>query len=619
MLYRLAYVAALLPYAFSVSTTIAEIKGPAFLSPYSGQKVTGVNGLVTAKGASGFWITGVATDDSRSNGLYVYTTSNTTLAEVAVGYNITLSGTVSEYRSSSSPYDLDGTELVSPTSLVVNSKLKYAGDVIPIILGKDRTPPTQLFSALDVGPDGFLSVPNGVSNITSVNATLVPGTYGLDFWESLEGQLVTVPSPTVVDFPDSYGEIWVHGDWPVTGKNSRGGLTMINGTDGLPSGNPEMILIGSPLDGTKNPTVAVGASLSDITGPVIFQYGYFYILPLTAPNVTATPTTTIPASNITSSSSDCTITVGDYNIDNFSPTASQLPAVATHIAKYLNTPDIVFIQEIQDNSGEKDDGTVLANVTLSNLVAAISAAGGGFTYSYIDIDPVNDEDGGVPGGNIRQAYLWNPKKISLVSGSPVGTSLQATAVKTDSSANLTLSYNPGRIDPTNAAWNVSRKPLAAAWETPKGNRFFTVNLQLTAKLDSSSLEGSARPPINMWVGQRTSQIEVVSTFVNTILKEDSTASIIVGGDCNEFLYTQSAFASLTSVLTDVDSLAGIPVEERYTYIYDGQSEQLDHLFVSDSIKSRGVKAQHIHVNNWSPTLASRASDHDPTVAQLDVC
>lgn len=103
------------------------------------------------------------------------------------------------------------------------------------------------------------------------------------------------------------------------------------------------------------------------------------------------------------------------------------------------------------------------------------------------------------------------------------------------------------------------------------------------------------------------------------MKEDSTASIIVGGDCNEFLYTQSVFASLTSVLTDVDSLAGIPVEERYTYIYDGQSEQLDHLFVSDSIKSRGVKAQHIHVNNWSPTLASRASDHDPTVAQLDVC
>lgn len=136
----------------------------------------------------------MATDDSRSNGLYVYTTSNTTLAEVAVGYNITLSGTVSEYRSSSSPYDLDGTELVSPTSLVVNSKLKYAGDVIPVVLGKDRTPPTQLFSALDVGPDGFLSVPNGVSNITSVNATLVPGTYGLDFWESLEGQLVTVRS-----------------------------------------------------------------------------------------------------------------------------------------------------------------------------------------------------------------------------------------------------------------------------------------------------------------------------------------------------------------------------------------------------------------------------------------
>ncbi|KAF7978492.1 hypothetical protein HWV62_45637 [Athelia sp. TMB] len=606
MLFDVVCLAALLPLALSASVAVTDIQGPAFVSPYSGKKF-----------ASGFWIAGTANGDTRvSNGLYVYTTSTTVLAKVAVGYNITLSGTVSEYRSSSDPFDLYGTELESPTSIVVNSQ---NNTITPVVIGKDRIPPTQLLSALDVGADGYLSVPNGASNLTTINATLVPATYGIDFWESLEGQLVTVPGPIVVDFPDYYGDIWVHGDWPVPGKNSRGGLTMINGTNGLPTGNPGMILIGDPLDGTKNPSVSVGTNLSDISGPIIFQYGYFYLLPTTAPTVKATPTTTIPASNITSSTSDCTLTLGDYNIDNFGPKATQLPAVATHIAKYLNTPDLVFLQEIQDNSGETDDGTVSANTTLSNLVAAISAAGGAFTYSYIDIDPINDQDGGVPGGNIRQAYLWNPQKISLVPGSPVGGSLDATAVATDSNGDLTLTYNPGRIDPANAAWNASRKPLVAAWETPKGNRFFTVNLQLTAKLDSTTLEANPRPPINAFVDQRTSQVEVISTFVNTILEKDSSASIIVGGDCNEYLYTRSVFAPLISVLTDIDSLAGIPVEERYTYIYDGQTEQLDHLFVSSSIASRPVAAQHIHVNNWATSLATRASDHDPTVAQLQVC
>lgn len=43
------------------------------------------------------------------------------------------------------------------------------------------------------------------------------------------------------------------------------------GPDGIPDGNPETIVIGSPLDGTENPTPAVGVGLTDITGPVIYQ------------------------------------------------------------------------------------------------------------------------------------------------------------------------------------------------------------------------------------------------------------------------------------------------------------------------------------------------------------
>jgi len=115
------------------------------------------------------------------------------------------------------------TELTFPADIVVGSSNNV---VTPVILGKDRSPPTRHFSALDVGADGFLSVPNDMNRIEEVNGDLQPDKYGLDFWESLEGQLVTIPGPTSLGFPNDRGEFWVYGEWNVTGKNKRGGLTI---------------------------------------------------------------------------------------------------------------------------------------------------------------------------------------------------------------------------------------------------------------------------------------------------------------------------------------------------------------------------------------------------------
>ncbi len=167
-----------------------------------------------------------------SNGLNVFTESTTILNKVAVGDSVTITGKISEFRSTGSG-DLFGTEIEpsSTSDVVVGTK---NNKVTPLVLGVDRSPPTQSLSALDVGSDGFLSVPNNQSLVESVNATLQPTEFGLDFWESLEGQLVTIKAPTVTDFENSFGEFWVYGDWPVTGLNSRGGITMTFGTCDLP-------------------------------------------------------------------------------------------------------------------------------------------------------------------------------------------------------------------------------------------------------------------------------------------------------------------------------------------------------------------------------------------------
>ncbi|KAJ7601134.1 Endonuclease/exonuclease/phosphatase [Mycena floridula] len=604
-----------------LSTTVTDIQGPAYLSPLVGQTVN-VTALVTAKSTTGFYIAGTPGDDIRvSNGLFVFSSSATVLAKVTVGDEISFTGKVAEFRSSTSPNNLFSTELTSPTNIVV---LSSNNTLTPVVLGVDRSPPTQQLSALDVGPDGFLAVPNNSSLISTVNATLQPDKYGMDFWESLEGQLVTVPSPVAIDFQNSFGEFWALGSWPATGRNSRGGLTITFGPDDIPDANPEVIFIGSPLDGTKNPQVAVGVGLTDITGVITYQFGFFYVLPVTAPTIISTPSAIIPPTTIVANSLDtCELTFGDYNVENMAPTSAHVPTVGAHIAQHLLTPDIMFIQEIQDNSGPTDNGVVSANVTLTALVTAIARASN-VTYEFVDIDPVDGEDGGQPGGNIRQAYLqvvqYRPEKLTLASGIPAGGSLDAVGVaKTTTSRKPLLTFNPGRIDPTNAAWNASRKPLVAQWLTSGGQTLFTINLHLTSKGGSSSTQGDARTPVNLPVVQRTNQVVAVSTFVEDILAIDPNANIIVAGDCNEYIQTRSVFASLTSVMHEIDEVAGVDPVERYTYVFDQNTEQLDHAFISPALAGRQAEVEHIHVNNWSPSLAVRVSDHDPTVGKVRLC
>ncbi|KIM43160.1 hypothetical protein M413DRAFT_443970 [Hebeloma cylindrosporum] len=612
----------------ALSVSVTDIQGITYQSPLNGQTVHNLTGLVTAKASNGFYIAGLAdnkdaggkkkkvkVDVRASNGLFVYSTSAPVLASVNVGDAISLSGHVTEFRPASTPNNLFMTELEYPANITV---LSSNNTVTPIILGKDRSPPTQLLSSLDVGRDAHLSVPNNRTRIEEVNPTLQPDKYGMDFWESLEGQLVTIPNPTATSFQSSYSEFWVYGDWKVTGKNSRGGLSITFGRDGKPDGNPEAIFIGAPLDKTKNPKTAVGMGFADITGVVVYQYGFFYVLPLTAPQVISTPDPTIPAVSFKTNPNDaCAVTFGDYNVENMAPTSKHIPSVAAHIGNLLKTPDIMFIQEIQDNSGTKNDGTVDANVTLTTLINAIAAVSN-VTYQYASVNPVDGQDGGVPGGNIRTAYLYNPDKLSLVGNAPAGGSLDPVQV-TGSFLRPQLNFNPARIDPLNPAWDSSRKPLVAHWQTKKGQDLFTVNVHLASKGGSSSTQGDARPPVNSPIEARTAQVTAVAGFVKAVLAKNPLANIIVAGDFNEYIQTRSVYAPITSLLADIDEVAKIPEVERYSYVFDQNSQQLDHVLISKALQHRKVNFEHIHVNNWSPTLAARISDHDPSVGQVRLC
>lgn len=148
---------------------------------------------------------------------------------------------------------------------------------------------------------------------------------------------------------------------------------------------------------------------------------------------------------------------------------------------------------------------VSAKKTLSALTKEIKKQGG-VKYDFVNINPVDGEDGGQPGGNIRVGYLYDPSVVRLRKGKP-GSSTDANVVLPGGE----LKYNPGLIDPTNSAWDESRKPLSAAWETRDGkHRFFTVNVHFASKGGGSSIQGDPRPPVNGAIDQREAQARVIA-------------------------------------------------------------------------------------------------------------
>lgn len=241
--------------SLAAALTIAEINGNKFISPYNGQTVTNVTGLLLAKGPNGIWIRSTEPDNdpATSEGIYVF--SSSVGKNLTVGDVISLDGKVSEYRSSASYIYL--TEISSPK----NVKIVSSGNTVtPLVIGKDTLPPpTVQYSSLDNGD--IYGLPNGVANVSSSNPVLDPTKYGLDFWESLSGELVTVKKPTAIGRPNQYGDTWVVGDWAVTGRNEHGGVTMSD------KGTYASVAIPSTHSQSQTPTPKPSSSARLSTAP----------------------------------------------------------------------------------------------------------------------------------------------------------------------------------------------------------------------------------------------------------------------------------------------------------------------------------------------------------------
>jgi uncharacterized protein len=336
--------------------TIHQVLGGGHVSTYAGQTVSDVPGVVTDVTSSAFYLQ----DPNPVGGPFkqaieVYTGSKPT---VVAGDDVTVTGEVTEYYpdESDTPSSLSIAELEDVTVTVVST-----GNALPapVIIGRDGVlPPAQ--NIFGGGPTSL--------DVTTV-PTFEPFTRALDFYQGLDSTYVEVEDPVAVGPTNDFAFAVVPDNGVGAGvRTAAGGLADI----GPQTVNSRRLEVYAPGN-IKPPTVNTGDHFSGPVEGIMTECEGNPELDLTASSATGISHGLAP--QVAPAAKSGQLTVATYNLDNLSPTTSKskYASLGTQIVHNLGSPDILAVQEIQDNDGATDDDVVAADVTMNDLVAAIAA------------------------------------------------------------------------------------------------------------------------------------------------------------------------------------------------------------------------------------------------------
>ena len=119
--------------------------------------------------------------------------------------------------------------------------------------------------------------------------------------------------------------------------------------------------------------------------------------------------------------------------------------------------------------------------------------------------------------------------------------------------------------------------------------------------------------------RRTAQAAWNATLVDRIRQADPEGHIIVMGDLNSFVNTPPLAAIEESGLRHVYDFLGSEDEWPYTYVFQGATQSLDHILVSEALFANLALVDALHIDADYPIMnqedlsARHVSDHDPLV------
>jgi predicted extracellular nuclease len=550
-----------------VELTIMEIQADGQYSPYDGAfvRTTGIVTLLTADGRD-MWIQDPVGDGDPS----------------------TSDGILVDDRDRLDPPPQVG-DLVSITAFVEEQQFYPA---LPRTRLNDPWPP--FFEIISSGN----TLPEPIPLVDLPNLSMPDGEW---FWEPLEGMRVSIENGFVASATSKYGEFGMlteadadadlgSGYYANTKQMIIRGLGMV-GDDYAVDYNPERIVVD---DVTLDDAIMVqpGDRVRSLVGVVDYTFSMYKLQPDTF-DVKAHKLAKLPVSTRSGGFGNAAITT--YNVENLFGDASdtQLSKLSLAIQVELELPEIIVVQEIENTA------------ILQTLGDWVNAAAG-TSYAAVSFD-TSDARG------IEVGFLWDDNRVDLLDAYQM------------SGPDVEAWFGPDSPSP-------GREPLVGLFDI-HGYQVTIIGNHFKSKGGDDPLYGVNWPPNRVTEYQRRGQAQTVRNFVNTILAADPGALVMVAGDLNDFQFSEpgegadNPLAILEGVGSEIPLTNLINLEEepeRFTYLYDGNSQVLDHILVSPGLYDffQGVDVLHFNTTTPTPVLEDDASsplsssDHDPVESRF---
>jgi hypothetical protein len=338
----------------------------------------------------------------------------------------------------------------------------------------------------------------------------------------------------------------------------------------------------------------------------------------------------------------------DYVPASDSAYQTRLGEIAQQIISDLQAPDVLLIQEAEDQDicGVAGGGLICGATndadgrpdTLQELAVAIWSLGGPWYEAAYDRDGADDR--GIVSGFLyrtdRVELLPAPADDPVLGGSPqvtyrgmplaYNTDVQnPKALNADLPDDVDLSTG---VDGSNVFTRAPQVGLFRVWQFAVGSGPY---------LDVYAVSNHFSSTPNARVGQRTEQSLYNAAMVAALQAVNTDVYVFVGGDLNVYprpddpfapgeprypsdqlgpLYNQGLLNLYDVVLNEIPVTA-------YGYVFQGQTQTLDQIFITPSLTPDHVQSRFAHINSDFPADYDGdgprgTSDHDPLVGRFCV-
>ncbi|MGD9588951.1 MAG: hypothetical protein AB7Q37_02200 [Pyrinomonadaceae bacterium] len=609
---------------------IAEIQGDGNTSPFAGKSVR-AEGVVTARIRTGFFIQTpddkADKDPKTSEGIFVFTRTAPP-AEAVVGNLVEVSGTLQEFRRDNEPFALTITEIV----------MQGSSDRVRVISERNALPKPIVLTGTDLMSNAVDSLERYEGMRFQIDELVVcsptKGRFDLKtFTASSDGTFYGVIKPLPRPFREP-------------GRDAREFATTADKDKYLKEfpkakifdSNPEVLRIdtdeqnfapaqagGPASNAAARPSGMIVAATTEVKGLVgVLHYSFGKYTLLTDPDLKVSITsigrpTPLPAPDARQ------IVVAAMNLENFfddvddpgikedvmtpEAFARRLQKMSKAIVEFMRAPDVIGVSEAENLNGLK---------RLAAKLNADSTAAGRPDPKY-EAFLIEGNDG----RGIDNGFLIKTSRVKVIETRQFG--------KADKFRNANTREENFLND---------RPPLMLRASVPDDKAGVPFEFTVIANhLKSFSGYNDPRQQDNVRLKKKL-QAEFLAKLLDERQKKDPNERIILMGDLNFFQFNDG-IADIVGTITGKPAAAAevmmaspdlverdminlvdvIAAPQRYSYIFDGNAQVLDHILISETLRRHTTGFGYARINADYPEILrndasrmERFSDHDPAIA-----